>query len=170
MYKSKYSLVFKRRLAQLYLDEMSAVEVGKKFNVSTGQIKYWGAILKIHGESAFVRRTDNPSTDFKFSVLESMRQNKWSINYTSAVFQLSSPGILSKWLSDYCAQGIVGLKPKKKGRSMKYSPPAINSKPSKDMSEKELQDEIEYLRAENAVLKKLEALAQQKRKQAKKKR
>ncbi|GAC23019.1 hypothetical protein GMES_0719 [Paraglaciecola mesophila KMM 241] len=35
------------------------------------------------------------------------------------------------------------------------------------MTEKELRDELEYLRAENAVLKKLEALAQARQKKAK---
>jgi transposase len=37
------------------------------------------------------------------------------------------------------------------------------------MTDKELREELEYLRTENAVLKKLEALAQQKRTQTKKK-
>ena len=40
--------------------------------------------------------------------------------------------------------------------------------PSEQMTEKELREELEYLRAENAVLKKLEALAQAKKKKAKK--
>ncbi|TMS80197.1 transposase, partial [Pseudoalteromonas sp. S554] len=43
-------------------------------------------------------------------------------------------------------------------------------KPSADMSEKELREELDYLRAENAVLKKLEALAQARKKKAKTKR
>ncbi|WP_394182025.1 hypothetical protein [Marinomonas posidonica] len=44
------------------------------------------------------------------------------------------------------------------------------SKPAEQMTEKELREELEYLRAENAVLKKLKALAQAKQEQAKKKR
>jgi transposase len=36
------------------------------------------------------------------------------------------------------------------------------------MTEKELREELDYLRAENAVLKKLEALAQAKKKKIKK--
>jgi transposase len=41
-------------------------------------------------------------------------------------------------------------------------------KPSSQMTEKELREELDYLRAENAVLKKLEALAQAKKHKAKK--
>lgn len=44
------------------------------------------------------------------------------------------------------------------------------AKPAEQMTEKELREEIEYLRAENAVLKKLKALAQVKQEQAKQKR
>ncbi|MFT5541922.1 MAG: transposase [Glaciecola sp.] len=43
-----------------------------------------------------------------------------------------------------------------------------STKQSEQISEKELRAEIEYLRAQNAVLKKLNALAQQKRLLAKK--
>lgn len=49
---------------------------------------------------------------------------------------------------------------------MKHSSP--DPKPSEKMTEKELREELDYLRAENAVLKKLEALAQAKKKKAKK--
>jgi len=41
-------------------------------------------------------------------------------------------------------------------------------KPSEQMTEEELREELEYLRAENAVLKKLEALVQAKNKNQRK--
>jgi transposase len=53
---------------------------------------------------------------------------------------------------------------------MANQPKDNGAKQPEQMSEKELRAEIDYLRAENAVLKKLEALAQQKRILAKKKR
>ena len=99
-----------------------------------------------------------------------MWTNKWSLSHTSAQFNLSSSGILSKWQADYNANGLDGLKPRRKGRAMKKPPIDISTKPAEQMSEKELREELEYLRAENAVLKKLQALAQQKHALAKKKR
>lgn len=50
---------------------------------------------------------------------------------------------------------------------MKQKP--SESKPLEQMTEKELREELDYLRAENAVLKKLEALAQAKKTKTKKK-
>ena len=169
MYKSKYRPSFKRKLARLYLEEMSSREVGKKFNITHQQIRYWGRVFSIHGEKAFEGCLSNPSATDKLAILQAMWTNDWSLMDTSAKFNLSSPGILFKWQSDYNAMGLSGLKSKAQSRAMKKKPVVANTKPSEDMSEKELRDELEYLRAENAVLKKLEALAQQKRAQAKKK-
>jgi transposase len=170
MYKSKYRPSFKRKLAQLYLEEMSSRQVASKFNVGHKQIRYWGQVFKIHREKAFEGGVANPSSTHKLSMLRAMWTNEWSLVHTSARFNLSSPGILSKWLADYTALGEEGLRPKRQGRSMKKQPRVASSKPSEEMTDKELRDELEYLRAENAVLKKLEALAQQKCVLAKKKR
>lgn len=96
-----------------------------------------------------------------------MVSNEWSLTYTSAYFDLSSPGILFKWQTHYSREGISRLTPQKKGRPGMNNTPS-EPKPSVQMTEKELREELDYLRAENAVLKKLEALAQVKKKKAKK--
>jgi transposase len=83
-----------------------------------------------------------------------MNKNQWSLSHTSAVFNLSSPGILSKWLSDYNAKGIVGLEPERQAEPMKNKPRVISNKSSEEMSDEELRNDIEYLRTEHAVLKK----------------
>jgi transposase len=170
MYKSKYTPFFKIKLAVLYLEEMSSGEIAKRFDVSARQIRYWAQVFELHGAKSFTDTLLNPSASKKLLILRKMWTNKWSIGHTSAQFNLSSPGILSKWQVDYNANGLAGLKPRRKGGAMKTRPIDINSKPAEQMSEKELREELEYLRAENAVLKKWEALAQQKRVLAKKKR
>jgi transposase len=63
---------------------------------------------------------------------------------------------------------MEGLKPKKRGTPMKKTP-VLKPKAANEMTKDELKDELEYLRAENAVLKKLDALLQEKRLRAKKK-
>ncbi|BFT31461.1 hypothetical protein D210916BOD24_26370 [Alteromonas sp. D210916BOD_24] len=98
-----------------------------------------------------------------------MAANNWSLGYTSAFFDLSSPGILFQWQKLYARDGISGLKPKKKGKP-RVKNDSSTPKPSSEMTEKELREELDYLRAENAVLKKLEALAQARKKKAKTKR
>jgi transposase len=158
------------KLAKLCLEEMSSCEVAKRFNVGDTQIRYWAQVFELHGAKSFVNTHPNPSASKKLLILKKMWTNKWSLSHTSAQFNLSSSGILSKWQADYNANGLDGLKPRRKGRAMKKPPIDISTKPAEQMSEKELREELEYLRAENAVLKKLQALAQQKHALAKKKR
>jgi transposase len=99
-----------------------------------------------------------------------MWTNDWSLGHTSATLNLSSPGTLSVWLRRYNAEGIKGLKNQRKGRPPMKSTSNTTPKSDDEMSLKELKEELAYLRAENAVLKKLEELEQKKRRQIKKKR
>lgn len=100
-----------------------------------------------------------------------MWENNWSITHTSAVFNFSSPGTISFWLKHYNQSGIQGLHSRPKGRSSMKS--QLHKRPTKsdeEMSLAELREELAYLRAENAVLKKLEELDKLKRQAIKKKR
>jgi transposase len=163
---SKHHRTFKLELAKLS-EQQSSNALASQYNVSARQIRYWSMVYGIHGDSSFLH-SDHPYTfHFKIRVLTTMRQTDWSLTYTSAYFDLSTPGILFQWQKLYAHEGISRLHPKKKGRPrMKHDP--SEPKPSEQMTEKELRAELDYLRAENAVLKKLEALAQAKKKQAKK--
>ncbi len=98
-----------------------------------------------------------------------MRENHWSISYTSIVHNMSSPGTISTWLTQFERFGLSGLQPKKQGRKMKKNQKQETIKPTEQMSLEELREELEYRRAENAYLKKLDALLQEKERQTKKK-
>ena len=163
---SKYHRTFKLQLAKLTEYE-SSVELGRRFKLAANQIRYWSLVYRIHGLSSFLHSEYPYTSSFKVKVLTTMRENAWSLSHTSAHFDLSSPGILFQWQKLYSREGISRLTPKKKRRSrMKHK--SSDSKPSEKMTEEELREELDYLRAENAVLKKLEALAQAKKKQVKK--
>lgn len=163
---SKYSKTFKLELAKLAQYESSR-ELGRKFGVSSGQIRYWSLVFQIHGVESFRHHGHPYSSQFKLNAIKSMQANRWSLAHCSAYFDLSSPGILFQWRSLYSREGTLRLTPRKKGRpNMKNA--STTPTPSEQMTEKELREELEYLRAENAVLKKLEALAQAKKKKAKK--
>jgi len=75
---------------------------------------------------------------------------------------LSDRSLLYRWLQQYQEHSIEGLKPKLKGRQKHMAKPKSNKiKPNKadqDKTQKELLEELEYLRTENAFLKKLRAL------------
>lgn len=162
---SKYKKAFKLKLAKLAQDESSR-ELSAKFDVPSSQIRYWSLVFQINGLDSFQHPEYPYCAYFKLKVLKAMHENNWSLGYTSAAFDLSSPGILFQWKKAYSHGGISELTPKKKGK-LRMKQDSSENKPSEQMTEKELRDELEYLRAENAVLKKLEALAQSKKKKAK---
>lgn len=162
---SKHHRAFKLKIAELALSESSSA-ISNKFNVTSRQVRYWTAIYRIHGAESF-RSVHKPySQAFKAEVLKTMAANSWSLGYTSAFFDLSSPGILFQWQKLYAHDGISRLKPQKKGRPVMTNT-SSSSKPVEQMTEEELREELAYLRAENDVLKKLEALAQARKKKAK---
>ena len=166
MYKSKYTRSFKMKLARLYLKDATAPFLSKKYNVSSGQISYWAQVFEIYGHKSFIPYYPSPSESDKLAILTKMREQEWSLRYTSAFFNLSSPGLLSKWQKDYARHGTNGLIPQKKGCPMKKKKKKQQQvKSPDDMNIKELKRELQYLRAENAVLKKLEALAKEEEEQ-----
>lgn len=163
---SKYNRAFKLKLAELAQDESSRM-LGRKFGVSSGQIRYWSLVFQIHGAESFRHYGYPYSSQFKLNAIKSMQENQWSLAHCCAYFDLSSPGILFQWRSIYSREGTLRLTSRKKGMP-NMNNTSTTPRPSEQMTEKELREELEYLRAENAVLKKLEALAQEKKKKAKK--
>lgn len=163
---SKHGRALKIELAERAEYESSR-RLGRQFNVSSRQIRYWSLVYRLHGADSFLHLKRPYTLTFKMRVLSAMRENDWSLGYTSAYFDLSSPGILFNWQKLYSFGDISKLFPRKKGRR-RMKDESSEHKPSEQMTEKELREELDYLRAENAVLKKLEALAQAKKKKIKK--
>lgn len=167
---SKHSRQFKLAVV-LTSHRIGTCATASKFSLPLSVVKYWRGVYKHHGDNSFRHREQSYSAEFKLMALRMMEQNKWSLHYTSAYFDLSSPGVFFLWQKRYRAGGYHALISQRKGRTpMKKAPQLQSRKSLNRMSEEELRQELEYLRAENDVLKKFNALAQQKTAQAKKKR
>jgi len=69
--------------------------------------------------------------------------------------------LLSKWYKIYQEFGIDGLKLDRRGRHYKMAKKSKTSNETK--TKEELEKELEYLRAENEYLKKLNALVQKRK-------
>ncbi|WP_261835797.1 helix-turn-helix domain-containing protein [Vibrio ishigakensis] len=162
---SKYSREFKLSVAKQCSDGISYRALAKIFNVNSRQIRYWTRVYEENGEQAFLHK-HLTTAKAKFDALCLMWENNWSINKTSAVLNLSTPSALSKWLHQYQDSGVVGLEPRSRGRATMKSKSHTTNKPDDEMT----LEELLYLRAENAVLKKLKELRLEKEEQTKKKR
>ena len=89
-----------------------------------------------------------------------MHQNHLSLLETCIKFNLGNQDIVGKWERIYYEEGPQALYEERRGRRKK-----MNSKPQKkklsESTEKDLIAEIQQLRMENAYLKKLNALVQE---------
>lgn len=162
---AKYSHAFKLRVVNHYLSNGEGTQtIAKLFNISDSIVRKWIAIYKIHGKTGLRPCVTHQtySVDFKLDVIKAVMDDGLSYSQVLAKFKLKETGMISTWLRRYREHGIEGLQPKPKGRSkiMSKSKPskAKLSKSDRDKTSAELLEELAYLRAENAFLKKLRAL------------
>lgn len=88
-----------------------------------------------------------------------------SVRETAAVFNIASHSTILSWQKSLELHGIDALQPKKKGRpSMKKGSKEQKNRMLVEGSVEALRAEVERLRMENAYLKKLNALVQNKEK------
>jgi transposase-like protein len=113
----------------------------------------WIKQYEMFGENAFEKRYTTYPAQFKLDVLNYMNEQGTSIRETAAIFNLPS----------YETKGFDALQSKKKGRqSMKNENQTPKKQAPAEGSIEALQTELERLRMENAYLKKLNALVQNK--------
>ncbi|NTU24580.1 transposase [Brevibacillus sp. HB1.2] len=156
--KDKLSAV----LRYLYGEETHAA-IAESIGTHKSMVGVWVMQYEKHGAEAFIITSyTRHSTQFKLDVLNYMKNHGTSPNETAAIFQISSPRLVRKWRSEFQSQGKDALIPKKKGR------PAMKKENKKatpmEGSVEALQAEVERLRMENAYLKKLNTLVQNKEK------
>lgn len=114
---------------------------------------------------------DSYSIDFKLKVILSIINDGFSNREAAKHFQLREHFMISTWLRKYQAHGIDGLKPKPKGPSKQMPKPQITrtkyAQEDRDKTQEQLLEELAYLRAEVAYLKKRRALIQKQKEQEK---
>jgi transposase len=149
---SKYNREFKLAIARQCLSHESSRSISKRLGIPDRYIRYWAQVYRFHGHNSFIKRKTPCSFEDKYRILKTMHENHWSITYTSIVYNMSSSGTISTWLTQFERFGLSGLQPKKQGRKLKNQKQEP-VKPAEQMSLEELREELEYRRAENAYLK-----------------
>ena len=98
--------------------------------------------------------------EFKIKVVETMHREKLSYRETARQFDISNSRVTA-WERIYIEEGADGLYAERRGRKSTGRPPKIKK-------EEDLIAEVQRLRAENAYLKKLNALVAERVRQEKK--
>ena len=91
--------------------------------------------------------------EFKQLVVETMMREKLGYRETAQQFDIPDHHSVAKWERIYLAEGSEGFRVERRGRGSKGRPTQF----SKEVEE-DLLAEVQRLRAENAYLKKLQAL------------
>ena len=101
--------------------------------------------------------------EFKIKVVETMHKEKLSYCEAARQFDVSSDTVVAKWERIYLEEGKEGLNIERRGRKSTGRSPKLKKKVEEDLIA-----EVQRLRAENAYLKKLNALVAERVRQEKK--
>jgi transposase len=172
-YDKKFRLVIVKRFLT---GGMGAKRLGVEYGLAHAMIHRWVASYRIHGEAGLEPKYGVYDAAFRLRVLRRKWREDLSCNQAAAIFGIRSPASIGQWERQYHAGGVGALAPRARGRPKAMakptpppSKPAEAVVPDEARAPKDLLRELEYLRAENAYLKKLDALIQTK-KAARKKR
>lgn len=142
--------------------------LAREYGIDSASIHLWWLRYQYHGRAVFSdesRPRGRHSGTFKLLVLRVMQEQQLCKRQTVALFHLSSVTCVTHWERLYSQYGMMGLYPTKhRHRRMKKPPKPTSDKSTLTLEQqlKRQQEELAYLRAENAYLKKLDALMQQK--------
>jgi|APAra7269096714_1048519.scaffolds.fasta_scaffold32769_1 transposase len=146
----------------------SCLSAARKIGSKENTVQRWLRLYKQHGSKGLKLRNGSYTGDFKLRVVRYMMKNKLSLIRTAVLFKIPQDSAVGRWLKVYQRLGAAGLLKETRGRKKslmnKKTKKKIEGTSTADPAAEKvatLQQEVEYLRAENAFLKKLGALIQQ---------
>ena len=161
---TKYNFLFKQQVIEFYLQNGKNRSLTRKhFQLADRTLERWIKQFNHNGINglAVLGKKRNYSPEFKLNVVQAVKNGQFSAESACLYFGIANSATVSQWLQAFEKQGINGLIPKPKGRpTMKPKYPKMPPKPKTE--EERLKYRILELEAENAILKKLQELNQQK--------
>lgn len=162
--KVKYNYNFKLCCVNEVLKKHQSLDLtALKYGISNTTLKKWISFYMKFGIEGLLPKARNTKygLNFKLKVLHAIDNKALSLGKACLAFNIPAKSTIISWQREYKRNGLEGLKLKPKGRL-----PAMNfkRKPRKTnqplTQEEEVLKELEYLRAENEILKKFNALVQ----------
>jgi transposase len=163
----KFSIKQKTAVARtINAGQGSMKGAARELGCSPSTVRRWVIQYRQHGVEGFKFKNGNYDRAFKLQVVRYYIKKGLSLNETATYFKVPNAGIVSQWVKRYKRWGAMGLTNNLRGRKRSIMAKMIKKKEARSndpAAQKlvELQKELEYLRAENAFLKKFNALVQQ---------
>ena len=140
---------------------MTYKESASKIGADKSAALKWVRMYKEHGVEGLVMKHGSYDVEFKVTVVEYMHANHLSQRETAAKFGIPSFTTVGKWERIYYEEGREALYRDNRGRKRMSNKTDIPKPKLAPEVEEDLIAEIQRLRMENAYLKKLQALVQE---------
>lgn len=161
---TKHDERFKLAIVQDYLNgALGHKAIAQKHGVGSSKVRAWARSYAEHGIAGLRRKFSHYSAEFKFSVLQKMWQVELSLSRVAILFDIrGGSGVVSARERRYHQGGLPALKSNPRGRPTEMTgqlpPDSVPALPPEAITLEDLRKENEYLCAEVAYLKKLQAL------------
>jgi len=167
--RKKYGYEFRLQCVEAVLEGKGSVKsIARERGIEHSNLRLWVSFYEAYGEPGLESRVkQHYNSSFKLMVLKAIDRERLSLREACVRFNIPSESVIISWRHAYQSQGESGLIGKPKGRPVKMKSPIKRKakQPARPLTrEEELLKENEYLKAENELLKKLQALAQNKKK------
>ena len=166
-FMSKHSTQFKLKVVKEYLKLGGLRRIANLYEINTSDIRKWTLAYQAHGLPSLQKKVSQHFTpEFKLQVLQYMESHQLSARPVAAHFKIGNMATILQWQKLYNKGGVTALqrKPKEKPPMPKpFDIKALLKKPLAQLTPAEMRRRLEYSEAENAYLKKLDALVQSKK-------
>ncbi len=158
----KYDAAFKVEVVKEHLEGDSLTAVAFKWGLSRSLLTRWVDQYNISGSVGLLPKAKvYHSRAFKLKVVERYNAKGLSLRDCCSHYGIANESIVLSWVRRYELSGLDGLREQRgRPRLMKKDKPHKKTQPLTRLEE--LEKENLYLKAENELLKKLEALTQAK--------
>lgn len=142
-------------------DNLSISRAAQELGTAYSHVRRWVKRYEEFGTKGLLMKQGSYSGEFKQHIVEYMHENHLSIFEAATKFGIPSDRTVGKWERIYYEEGAEALYIDRRGRPNKMKKKESRKLKLDKETEEDLISEVQRLRMENAYLKKLNALVQE---------